>query len=273
MPERIFFQTSLPRAGSTLLQNLIGQNPDFYVTPTSGVLELLYGARANFSSSPEFKAQEASQMKRAFLNFCRQGLEGFYEALTDRPYVLDKSRGWGVHYRFVDQFYPQPKMICLIRDLRDVYASMEQKFREHAHLDTGLEKHAELRGTTTAKRIDLWSSGIPVGLALDRLQQLILDRTLEQLLVIRYEDLLRNPQLILDRIYDYLGVPRFEHDFGHIEQLTQEDDTVYGIFGDHQVQSKLTPRPSRAREVLGAELCQRIYTNYRWFYDRFGYAA
>ena len=38
--EQIFFQSSLPRAGSTLLQNILGQNPEFYVTPTSGVLEL-----------------------------------------------------------------------------------------------------------------------------------------------------------------------------------------------------------------------------------------
>ena len=31
--QKIFFQSSLPRAGSTLFQNIIGQNPDFYVTP------------------------------------------------------------------------------------------------------------------------------------------------------------------------------------------------------------------------------------------------
>ena len=42
MEKKIFFQSSLPRAGSTLLQNIIGQNPEFYVTPTSGVLELAY---------------------------------------------------------------------------------------------------------------------------------------------------------------------------------------------------------------------------------------
>ena len=49
--KKIFFQSSLPRAGSTLLQNILGQNPDFYVTPTSGVLELVYAARNNYSTS------------------------------------------------------------------------------------------------------------------------------------------------------------------------------------------------------------------------------
>ena len=50
MTEKIFFQSSLPRSGSTLLQNILAQNPDFYATPTSGVLELLYAARANYSA-------------------------------------------------------------------------------------------------------------------------------------------------------------------------------------------------------------------------------
>ena len=62
--EKLFFQSSLPRAGSTMLQNILAQNPDIYATPTSGVLELIYAARANYSTSPEFKAQDAELMKQ-----------------------------------------------------------------------------------------------------------------------------------------------------------------------------------------------------------------
>ena len=40
--DKIFYQSSLPRAGSTLLQNVLAQNPDIYATPTSGVLELVF---------------------------------------------------------------------------------------------------------------------------------------------------------------------------------------------------------------------------------------
>ena len=61
--EKIFYQSSLPRAGSTLLQNILAQNPDIYATPTSGVLELIFGARANYTTSAEFKAQDAETMK------------------------------------------------------------------------------------------------------------------------------------------------------------------------------------------------------------------
>ena len=70
MVEKIFYQSSLPRAGSTLLQNIMAQNPDIYTTPTSGVLELVFAARGNYTNSPEFIAQDAQLMKDGFLNFC-----------------------------------------------------------------------------------------------------------------------------------------------------------------------------------------------------------
>jgi hypothetical protein len=49
--EKLFFQSSLPRAGSTLLQNILAQNPSIYATPTSGVLELIFAARGNYTNS------------------------------------------------------------------------------------------------------------------------------------------------------------------------------------------------------------------------------
>jgi sulfotransferase len=74
---QVFFQSSLPRSGSTLLQNILGQNPEFYVTPTSGVLELLYMARGYYSNGAEFKAQDPALMRDGFMSFCKNGLEGF----------------------------------------------------------------------------------------------------------------------------------------------------------------------------------------------------
>ena len=111
MAPRIAFQSSLPRSGSTLFSNIVGQNPDFHVTPTSGLLDLLYVARGQFSHGEAFKAQERSEMEQAFAGFCRGGLEGYAAAVTDKPWLLDKSRGWGVHYAFLNAFYPDPKIV------------------------------------------------------------------------------------------------------------------------------------------------------------------
>jgi sulfotransferase len=271
MVQKLFFQSSLPRAGSTLLQNVMGQNPDFYVTPTSGVLELVYAARANYTSSPEFKAQDSELMKHGFLNFCNQGVTGFFNAVTDKPYVLDKSRGWGVHYGFLNSFYPEPKIICMVRDLRSIFGSMEKNFRKNQHMDSGVVNHAQMQGTTTEKRIDTWAQSQPVGLAIERLHQMFKEGTNAKVLFVRFEDFTSNPKKEMERIYNYLELPYYEHDFNNVEQITREDDSVYGIYGDHTIKSKIEPTRLDYKEVLGVNASNWIKTNYQWFYDQFGY--
>jgi sulfotransferase len=269
--KKIFFQSSLPRAGSTVLQNILGQNPEFYVTPTSGVLELLFAARGNYSSSSEFKAQDAELMKSGWLNFCKQGIQGFYKGITEKPYIMDKSRGWGIHRGFIDSFNPNPKIVVMVRDLRSVYASMEKNFRKSPEQDSGIVNWAELRGTTTEKRVNLWADGVPVGMAIERLKQMFDEGIYKHVHFVRYEDLISNPKEIMLSIYEYLEIDSFEHDFDNIEQITKEDDEVYGIFGDHNIRPKLEYFDPKFEETLGGEICNNIVNTYKWFYDYFKY--
>ena len=267
--KEIFYQASLPRAGSTLLQNILGQNPDFYVTPTSGVLELVFGARANFDNSPEFKAQDSEEMVSGFKAFCANGVKGFFNAITDKPYVVDKSRGWGVYYDFLSFYQDNPKVICMVRDLRDVFSSMEKQPRKVQKTSNGIANDAEMVGTTTEKRVDVWANSQPVGLAIDRLQQVLLEK--HPILFVRYEDLTKNPQKELDKIYDYLGVPSYKHNFKEVKQVTQEDDSVYGGAGDHTIRGDVKALPSDYNEILGKQTADNIKRAYPWFYETFGY--
>lgn len=269
--KKIFFQSSLPRSGSTLLQNILGQNPYFYVTPTSGLLELIYAARNNYSTSPEFKAQDAELMRRGFLSFCRGGMDSFFDAITDKPYVMDKSRGWGIHYNFLNNIFPNPKIVCMIRDPRDIITSMEKNFRKNQHMDSGIVNHAEMKGTTTEKRIDIWVNSQPVGLAMERIQQMIKEGIDKNVLFIKFEDLCANPELEMKRLYSYLGVEHYKHDFNNVEQITKEDDSVYGIYGDHNIRNVIEPVKSKYKEILGVYASDWIKNHYGWFYERFKY--
>ena len=267
----IFFQSSLPRSGSTLLQNILGQNPDFYVTPTSGVLELLYMARGYYSNGAEFKAQDPALMRDGFMSFCKNGLEGFFDGVTDKPYVMDKSRGWGVHYGFLNAFYPDPKIVCMVRDPRDIFASMEKNYRKSPELDSGLINWTNGQNTTTEKRVEYWSSTPPVGMAFERLLQMFKEGTAQKMHFIKYENLCIDPAVVMSELYKFLGVDGYEHDFDNVEQITKEDDSVYGIYGDHNIRSKVSPTVSSADKILGVPLCNQIKERYRWFYETFNY--
>ena len=53
--------------------------------------------------------------------------------------------------------------------------------------------------------------------------------------------------------------------------LTKEDDEVYGAFGDHVIRTKLEPVPSQAKQLLGKDVTDWVFNNYKWFFDQFRY--
>lgn len=273
MPKKIFFQSSMPRSGSTIFQNIIGQNPDFYVTPTSGVLELVFAARGNYTTSPEFKAQDSNIMSEGFKNFCLNGINGFYDAITNKPYVMDKSRGWGVYRPFLESFYPNPKIICLVRDLRSVVASYEKIYRKNQHKADPIRNDATGEGTTVYKRVDEWMMATnTIGRAVERLLEITRQGYDNKILFVKYEDLCLNPEHEMKRVYSYLEVDHFEHDFDNIEQITIEDDEVYSLSNDlHTIKPKLILPTPDYKQILGDDICEWLMRNYSWYFDLFSY--
>lgn len=273
MAEKIFFQSSMPRSLSTMFQNIMAQNPDFYVTATDGLLELVFGARANFTTSPEFKAQDQVLMNKAFKGFCLGGIEGYAKEITDKPYLLNKSRGWGVYRSFLNEFYPDPKIICLVRNLKDVVCSYEKIYRKNQLQHDPIRNDSNGKGTTVHKRVDEWMHPTnTIGRAVERIFEIIRLGYDDKILFVKCEDLCLYPDAEMTRVYNYLGVPYFKHDFDHIEQVTKEDDSIYGLGSDlHTIRPKLEMKPSDADKVLGKDITQWIYDTYKWYYTKFNY--
>lgn len=271
MKQTIFYQSSLPRAGSTLLQNIIGQNPLFHVTPTSGMIDLMLGTRIGYNGNKEAKAGDKDMWREGFYAYCREGFKGYTQNLTDKPFILDKNRAWGSYYRLLNEINPDPKIVFMVRDLRAVFASMEKKFRQHPDIDDGMLDNSKLANITTHQRIETWASGHPIGYAVNKLHQSILDKTAQKFLFIRYEDLCTDPKPQIDSIYRFFGLEPFEHNYSHIPQITVEDDTVHGIYGDHIIRNTLGMLPDDSVEVLGQYTADWIYEQYRWYYEIFGY--
>jgi sulfotransferase len=269
--QQIFFQSSMPCAGSTLLQNIMGQNPNFYVTPTSGLIDLILGARIGYNENKEAQAGDTGMWKRGFYAFCREGMRAYVSETTDKPYFLDKSRAWGSYYRLLNEIYPNPKIIVMIRDLRSVFASMEKKFRSNPDYDDGLLNNATLQNITTEQRVETWSKTHPIGYSLEKLRQTFLDRTADNFIFIRYEDLCNRPDDIFKSLYDYLELPYFQHNYSNISQITYEDDSIHGIYGDHKIRNELKMFPDDWRQVLGEPISNWIYENYKWYFDTFMY--
>ena len=272
MVERIFFQCSLPRCGSTMLQNVLAQNPDFYATPTSGLIEIFLNARNIYTNNIEFKAQDVNVVEPAFRNLCKEGMNGYFNAITDKKYVIDKSRGWSVTYDFLDWFYPNPKVVVMVRDLRAVVASMEKKWREYQHIDAGLQNWNELRNTTVDKRIDYFLfQAPPLSVSMDVIYDTIMRKLSKKCLFIKFENFTSNPEREMQRVYEYFELPYFKHDFENVEQKTFEKDEYHIPFGDHKIRPQIRPLPNDYVDILGKHNCDNIYNRFQWFYKAFSY--
>lgn len=271
MVQKIFYNASLPRAGSTLLQNILMQNPEFYSTPTSGVIELLLGSRTIYSTGDAFKAQDPEQMKIGMQNFYKQGLYGFYNAITDRPYVFEKSRAWVGNYGFLEFFESDIKMVCMVRDLRSIFTSMEKNFRKNSHIDPLIVNGVELKNMTTVARIDHFSTTPPVGPSIEWLFEAIHQGYDKKIHFIKFEDLTTDPEKEMKKLYNYLGFEYYQHHFTNMEQLTHENDVIHGIFGDHKIKPNIEPLKNDYIEILGKDQSDRIRQHYDWFYKKFNY--
>jgi sulfotransferase len=168
-------------------------------------------------------------------------------------------------------FYENPKIVCMIRDPRDMFTSMEKNYRKNPHINSGVVNNAELKGTTVEKRIDHWVVNPPLGISFDWLRDIVSQGLHKKILFIKFEDLTKDPQTELNKVYDFFEVERYTHDFSNIQQITQEDDKVHGIFGDHKIRQEVKPLKSEAKEILGVPVCNWIKNNYKWFYDEFKY--
>lgn len=263
----------MPRSMSTLLQCTLNQNPNICATPTDGVLEFLYGARANYTTTPEVKAIDSQLALETWRGFCWGGLSGYAKAYTDKEHICIKTRGATIHYDWFSKFMPYDmKCIVMVRNLKSIISSMEKLFRKNQEHYQEIQNHGQMTGTTTAKRVDAWFAAPPVGLALERLHQCILEGTSKNFLYVRAEDFTSYPEREMTRIYNYLGIEPYKHDFDNIEQSVKEDDSVYGLTSDlHTIRKSIRPLTPDYNEVLGPQICDWIDNSFQSYQKTFGY--
>ena len=162
-------------------------------------------------------------------------------------------------------------MICMVRDLREVIGSMEGKYMANPTFHDHMVDFQKLQGTTKLKRANLWLQNHPVGSAVERIKEVIINGNAEKILFIKFEHFCRHPHSTLQQVYQYLEIPEFRHDFDNIKQLTKEDDRWHGIYGDHKIRRKLGEVEPKAKKLIGQEAYDFIYNNYKWFFDYFQY--
>jgi hypothetical protein len=73
----------------------------------------------------EFIALDKDVLNKSYINFLRQGMRGWFEAMTDKPIVFSKSRIWSEWLPHTFAIDPNSKYLVILRDLRDIICSFD----------------------------------------------------------------------------------------------------------------------------------------------------
>ena len=243
----IHFLAGLPRSGSTLLANILAQNPKIHVTPTSGICDMLVQVRNGWDRNDAFQAMDRAESERVKGDVLRAMLQAYF-GRVERPICIDKNRYWAEFLEMGAELIggrDRVKVLVTVRDLRDVVASFEKLYRKTSALgQVSQEASMALKFKTALGRAEVFvDDAQPVGRAYNAIRDAVTRGWYDRMHFIDFEDLTRRPQETMQGIYRFLDVAPHTHEFDNVEQVTFEDDFVYGFKDLHVIRAKVEPQP------------------------------
>ena len=247
MPKTIYFLAGLPRSGSTLLANILLQNPAIHVTATSGICDMLVQVRNGWDRNDAFQAMDRATSERVKGDVLRAMLQAYF-GRVERPICIDKNRYWAEFLEMAAELVggrDRVKVLVTVRDLRDVVASFEKLYRKTSALgQVAQEAGMALKFKTALGRAEVFiDDAQPVGRAYNAIRDAVTRGWSDRMHFIDFEDLTQYPGKTLEGVYRFLDMQSHAHDFGRVEQLTVEDDFVYGFKDLHVIRAKVEPQP------------------------------
>mgnify|MGYP003642333590 CR=1 FL=1 len=222
----------LPRTGSTLLQNLLAQNPDVHSEGNSALCQVMWDAKVSCehnAAEPLIGAGKDISFKQDLL----RAIPSIYYSDATGKIVLDKSRTWvqGDNLLMAREYLDvEIKSIVMVRPLDEIVASFARVANEsnssfsYEALMADREFIREVHVTFCAAK-----SKDP------------------SLVFVSYDELVSDPRNTLARIYNHIGAEPFVHNVRKVEQTVFEDDERNNMVGMHDIRPEIA---KQANEVV-----------------------
>jgi len=267
------FCIGLPRSGSTLLMNILQQNPSIFTSSTCPTPYLVEGCKIQATSISEFIAMDQDVLTKSLLSFMRYGIDGWYNALTNKPNIISKSRCWDSNLNMIFALYENPKIIISLRDVRDIICSFEKLLQRHPMWTIG-SKEDPVHLMPFEKRMEIYCTdvGANLGRPLYYLPHVYewMQKRPNNFFLFRFEDFNEKPKESLRSLYQWLDLPYFDHDLNNIPPAEQyEHDTVYRALVSHKTETKLRHMEPNYISMMTPEQSDLVIRHNEFFYKTF----
>jgi sulfotransferase len=260
--------TGLPRAGSTLLCQLLAQHPEIHCEGYSSPLcNTLLGIRRMISDDQFFLSQLDNSFDASYAHLA-SAMQGFLRGWNhdcQKKAVVDKNRAWLHAIELLLHIEPEAKLVVCIRELGQVYGSIEAQHQRTILID--FMDH--LADYDRFGRADiLFAKDKAIGTPLISLHA-VLDMpkaVQERLYFVRFEDMMEKPKACMSHIYAWLGLSPFEINPDKLDIGTQESDSHYRMKYLHKQSARII-KPKR--HDIPPRIQAQIESAYSWFYQQY----
>lgn len=279
--KKYLFISGPPRAGTTLLRLVLSTHPEITITPETHFIQQLLdfgfdphgelnqthrehllkliNDDVKLQSWPMFSASEYQQFARTTKPLTvYQLLDTLFVSFSQNidsgiQYLGNKKGMYAEGYaRYVRRIFPGAKFIFIVRDPRDVARSIQSSFDNFGMLDGAY---------TCAMR----------SIFINRIQKKIPD----DVLVVRYEDLVMEPETISQSICDFLDLPLYEQMVRFYEQ-NPDGSMLIGVTKDIHQHTTVPFNPDlidqwKKSQYYTKKELQKIETITLGYMKKFGY--
>ncbi len=259
--------TGLPRSGSTLLCQLLAQHPKVYSEGYSSPLcNMLLAIRRMVSDDSFFLAQLDQQfdLTYAHLSNAMQGfLNGWVKAPEGALVTVDKNRAWLHAIEMTLQLDPSTKMLVTVRELGQIYGSIESQHQRTILVDF-IDHLADYDRFGRADMLFAKDKTIGAPLLSVQAMEDLPEAVKRKIYIIRFEDLIERPVAVMNYVYQWLGLPPHEINPRELMVGHQESDSHYRMKYLHRQQKVLSkPQPHEVPSRIQSQIEQA----YAWFYE------
>ena len=224
MHKKFYFLCGLPRAGNTLFSSIINQNPDMAVSANSPVGDMLRLVEITKSNDVVMAFKDDN----SFDNVCKNIIPNYYKDWK-QTHIIDRH-SWGrvEMLTLLKKYYPDIKMILLVRDIAEVLASFIKIGKTTYNNFINHDMYSIDQQCDYLMR----DKGM-IDLELASIHNMMKKENRHMAHFLEYNDLVKNPEKEINTIYDFLDIPKFKHRYTNLEQFQvngiKYDDSVFGV--------------------------------------------
>lgn len=271
MTSRFVGVAGLPRAGSTLLCQLLSEHPEIHCEGHSSPLcNSLLTTRRSISDDQFMLSQLDVQFDTSYAHL-RTAMQGFlhgWYAGNNKPVVIDKNRAWLHCIEFLLHLDQGAKLLVPIRELGQIYGSIEAQHQKTILLDF-IDHLADYDRFGRADQLFAKDKAIGAPLSSICAVQDLPQAAKDRLYFIKFEDLMAQPVETMNKVYSWLGVKPHKIDAGKITPHPHESDSHYRNKYLHCQHTKIIPPKPHTIPPRIQELIERACGwYYEWFYPK-----